>query len=225
MVGDAHTPVGYIYLGRGQRPGDEISQPLEPVWQPQRQLPFAAFSFTTTRTTFFPFSQQAPHLASTARPALRSTSFIVPTLHSTVLPIRFSCLQYPAIHLHPSQNRQHECRRYVVLTMRPNLAVTSLQCDPLTLSSLAGVDFGTLNTVIAVARNRGVDVVCLPLHDASSTTSYPRPLPRLLAPHYSSRVCTNDTGYRSQTRFPTEPHRECLPPRNILSCLSHSSHR
>lgn len=31
--------------------------------------------------------------------------------------------------------------------------------------SVVGVDFGTLNTVIAVARNRGVDVVssCLPL--------------------------------------------------------------
>lgn len=26
--------------------------------------------------------------------------------------------------------------------------------------SVVGVDFGTLNTVIAVARNRGVDVVC-----------------------------------------------------------------
>ena len=25
------------------------------------------------------------------------------------------------------------------------------------------MDFGTLNTVIAVARNRGVDVVCIPL--------------------------------------------------------------
>jgi len=28
--------------------------------------------------------------------------------------------------------------------------------------SVVGVDFGTLNTVIAVARNRGVDVVCGP---------------------------------------------------------------
>ena len=28
--------------------------------------------------------------------------------------------------------------------------------------SVVGVDFGTLNTVIAVARNRGVDVVCRP---------------------------------------------------------------
>ncbi len=27
--------------------------------------------------------------------------------------------------------------------------------------SVVGVDFGTLNTVIAVARNRGVDVVCV----------------------------------------------------------------
>jgi hypothetical protein len=27
--------------------------------------------------------------------------------------------------------------------------------------SVVGVDFGTLNTVIAVARNRGVDVVCI----------------------------------------------------------------
>jgi hypothetical protein len=26
--------------------------------------------------------------------------------------------------------------------------------------AVVGVDFGTLNTVIAVARNRGVDVVC-----------------------------------------------------------------
>lgn len=26
--------------------------------------------------------------------------------------------------------------------------------------SVVGVDFGSLNTVIAVARNRGVDVVC-----------------------------------------------------------------
>ena len=26
--------------------------------------------------------------------------------------------------------------------------------------SVVGVDFGVLNTVIAVARNRGVDVVC-----------------------------------------------------------------
>lgn len=30
------------------------------------------------------------------------------------------------------------------------------------LLQVVGVDFGTLNTVIAVARNRGVDVVCLP---------------------------------------------------------------
>jgi len=29
--------------------------------------------------------------------------------------------------------------------------------------SVVGCDFGTLNTVIAVARNRGVDVVCIPL--------------------------------------------------------------
>jgi molecular chaperone DnaK (HSP70) len=29
--------------------------------------------------------------------------------------------------------------------------------------SVVGVDFGTLNTVIAVARNRGVDVVCITL--------------------------------------------------------------
>jgi len=29
------------------------------------------------------------------------------------------------------------------------------------LSTVVGVDFGTLNTVIAVARNRGVDVVCI----------------------------------------------------------------
>jgi molecular chaperone DnaK (HSP70) len=29
--------------------------------------------------------------------------------------------------------------------------------------SVVGVDFGTLNTVIAVARNRGVDVVCIHL--------------------------------------------------------------
>jgi len=27
--------------------------------------------------------------------------------------------------------------------------------------TVVGVDFGTLNTVIAVARNRGVDVVCI----------------------------------------------------------------
>ncbi len=29
--------------------------------------------------------------------------------------------------------------------------------------SVVGVDLGTLNSVIAVARNRGVDVVCLTL--------------------------------------------------------------
>ena len=29
--------------------------------------------------------------------------------------------------------------------------------------SVVGVDLGTLNTVIAVARNRGVDVVCISL--------------------------------------------------------------
>lgn len=28
--------------------------------------------------------------------------------------------------------------------------------------SVVGVDLGTMNTVIAVARNRGIDVVCLP---------------------------------------------------------------
>ena len=30
--------------------------------------------------------------------------------------------------------------------------------------SVVGVDFGTQNTVIAVARNRGVDVVCHPIY-------------------------------------------------------------
>ena len=38
--------------------------------------------------------------------------------------------------------------------------------------SVVGVDFGTLNTVIAVARNRGVDVVCA-LH--------PKLIPRYLS--------------------------------------------
>ena len=44
--------------------------------------------------------------------------------------------------------------------------------------SVVGVDFGTLNTVIAVARNRGVDVitneVCLvtrPCHEEAMLTS------------------------------------------------------
>jgi molecular chaperone DnaK (HSP70) len=36
--------------------------------------------------------------------------------------------------------------------------------------SVVGVDFGTLNTVIAVARNRGVDVVCIALPNMPSIT-------------------------------------------------------
>jgi molecular chaperone DnaK (HSP70) len=41
--------------------------------------------------------------------------------------------------------------------------------------SVVGVDLGTLNTVIAVARNRGVDVVsacCLSLHAPSVYTDF-----------------------------------------------------
>lgn len=37
--------------------------------------------------------------------------------------------------------------------------------------SVVGVDFGTLNTVIAVARNRGVDVVCQPAPPTDSLPS------------------------------------------------------
>lgn len=36
--------------------------------------------------------------------------------------------------------------------------------------SVVGVDFGTLNTVIAVARNRGVDVVCIVFPNMLSIT-------------------------------------------------------
>ena len=37
--------------------------------------------------------------------------------------------------------------------------------------SVVGVDFGTLNTVIAVARNRGVDVVSLCSESCSNYTT------------------------------------------------------
>lgn len=54
--------------------------------------------------------------------------------------------------------------------------------------TVVGVDFGTLNTVIAVARNRGVDVVRIPLGQA-------RGQQRL--------TCS-----RSQTKSQIEPHRK-----------------
>lgn len=53
---------------------------------------------------------------------------------------------------------------------------------------VVGVDFGTLNTVIAVARNRGVDVVCI-----------------LTFPFYCCR-CSDFP--RSQMKSPIEPHRK-----------------
>lgn len=42
------------------------------------------------------------------------------------------------------------------------------------MSSVVGVDFGTFNTVIAVARNRGVDVVSAhnQIHTANSNCVY-----------------------------------------------------
>ena len=68
--------------------------------------------------------------------------------------------------------------------------------------SVVGVDFGTLNTVIAVARNRGVDVVC----------NYPtESIQSARAP---------DNLLRSPMKFPIAPHRSYAPAWLLRSLLT-----
>ena len=58
--------------------------------------------------------------------------------------------------------------------------------------SVVGVDFGTLNTVIAVARNRGVDVVSIPPSPASPRSRFELPRPPLrdgLDADHGPRAC------------------------------------
>ena len=70
--------------------------------------------------------------------------------------------------------------------------------------SVVGVDFGTLNTVIAVARNRGVDVVSIPI------ASY-------LLGHKLILVLS-----RSQMKSLTELHRKSKPG---SSCCVYANHK
>ena len=67
--------------------------------------------------------------------------------------------------------------------------------------SVVGIDFGNLNTVIAVARNRGVDVVC-------SCLEMQFFVPRIVCP-----ALTADMN-RSRTKSPTEQHRKFQYPKH-----------
>ena len=71
--------------------------------------------------------------------------------------------------------------------------------------SVVGVDLGSLNTVIAVARNRGVDVVSTPNFVYTSVLWF------MVGFVYFFSHFTNSWA-RSQMKSPTEPPRKTLPP-------------